>query len=255
MKNKYLNNLFISLGLLLLLVGCASHPTHSPENVHWSYDGDTGPNQWGGLCDEYCLADEGKAQSPVDLTQGDTHTESLGFDYKPSMLNLVNNGHTIQQNMSGGSFTIDGEAYKFLQFHFHSASEHTVAGKRYDMEIHLVHQNDEGEYAVLGVLLEEGEENAFLKSFFDDLPTQADQVVKSDEVMLDVSELFPENSPLFTYWGSLTTPPCTEGVHWYIFQKPVTLSTAQLKSFRDIYQGNFRPVRDLNDRKIEMVQP
>ncbi|MDF3127637.1 carbonic anhydrase family protein [Kiritimatiellaeota bacterium B1221] len=255
MKNMLPEKFLVSVAILFFLGGCASHSPHGSESPHWSYEGASGPSHWGGLCDEYCLASEGKSQSPVDLTQGDVRRETLGFDYKPGTLNLVNNGHTIQQNMSDGALLIEDDTYKLIQFHFHSASEHTVAGKRFDMEIHLVHQNEAGEYAVLAVLLEEGEENSFLKTFFDVLPAEEGQVVKNDRVELNVAELFPKESSLFSYWGSLTTPPCTEGVHWYIFRKPVPLSAEQLKTFRSIYEGNFRPVRALNGRTIEIVTP
>lgn len=202
---------------------------------------------------EYKACAEGKTQSPIDLTNAvAAELGDIKFDYNASKLNVLNNGHTVQVNYDGGSsITVDGAQYNLLQFHFHTPSEHTVNGKYYGNEMHLVHKNDKGELAVVGVLIENGAENAAYKAIWSNLPKKADEK-KSVAVDINASELLPMEKDYFTYSGSLTTPPCSENVRWIVLQSPIQMSEAQIKEIQGIMHKNNRPVQKMHDRTLKM---
>jgi carbonic anhydrase len=170
------------------------------------------------------------------------------FHYKPSPLKIVNNGHTIQVNYAPGSYAeLGGKRYELAQFHFHSPSEHTVAGKHSEMEVHLVHRDSEGGLAVVGVLLRKGHEIAGLQGVWDHLP-QNEEETTVEGASVDASSLLPRHSEFYNYSGSLTTPPCSEGVAWYVMVEPVEVSVEQIGAFQAIVSANARPVQPLNGR-------
>ncbi|MBI5345479.1 MAG: carbonic anhydrase family protein, partial [Deltaproteobacteria bacterium] len=175
----------------------------------------------------------------------------IAFSYKKSTLNIVNNGHTIQVNYDkGSSIKVDGMDYELVQFHFHNPSEHTVSGKAFANEMHLVHRNAKGGLAVVGVLIEAGKEAASFKDIWANLPGKADEK-RSLHVTINADELLPKARTFYRYTGSLTTPPCSEGVTWLVLKTPVQMSEAQLKAFNDIFKVNNRPVQPVNDRQIK----
>ncbi|MEM1294592.1 MAG: carbonic anhydrase family protein [Verrucomicrobiota bacterium] len=228
-----------------------------PMGPKWSYEGKTGPKHWGDLSAAWIVAKEGKEQSPVDLaeTRSSSVLYPLNFSYRSAPLNLVNNGHTIQQNIApGSSIEVMGKVYSLKQFHFHSASEHTIDGRQLDLEMHLVHQAPDGQLLVVGILFEIGAENPFLAQFFGQLPTTAHESLAVSGFTLNPTEALPEDRSYYYYQGSLTTPPCTEGVQWYILRQPMQLSQGQLTAFRALYANNFRPVQPLNQRTIWETQ-
>ena len=144
--------------------------------------------------------------------------------------------------------TVEGKTYNLLQFHFHALSEHTVGGEYYAGEMHLVHQSDDGEYAVVGVLLTEGEENAAYAPVWDNLPTEEGELETIEGVTVNAADLLPADQAYYRYAGSFTTPPCTEGVKWFVISNPAMLSTAQMDAFEAIYDHNYRPVLPFNAR-------
>ena len=236
---------------------------HGGGAVHWGYGEDDGPAVWDGLSADYELCASGRQQSPVDLTataadaQGElaaVHEPArLSAVHQESGLNVVNNGHTIQVDHDKGSVLALGESsYELAQFHFHAPSEHTLDGKSYPMELHLVHQSSEGDLAVLGLLIGEGEHNPALESIWADLPDQAGEGSAHEQVTVHVDDLLPEHLDTYRYPGSLTTPPCSEGVSWLVALDPIELSAAQIGTFTAIFQGNNRPIQPLNDRSISV---
>lgn len=230
------------------------HYFHKEETRHaaeWGYQGETGPEHWGDLSPEYVLAKTGEHQSPIDISQATPESLSqIQFDYGPSQIDLVYNGHTVEEMEDHeSSITVDGKRFILQQFHFHSPSEHTVAGKHFDMEMHLVHKSDEGEIAVVGVLIEEGADNAAFDQVWNYLPS-AENRERKESVTVDAATLLPSDKNYFRYTGSFTTPPCTEDVLWMILKSPVELSPRQIATFRAIIDGNNRPVQPLNDREI-----
>ena len=221
------------------------------DEVHWGYEGPGSPEHWGSLNPAFAACASGTEQSPVDLT-GATVSDlsSLAFDYAPSPISIVNNGHTIQVDYAPGSgLVLDGVRYELLQFHLHHGSEHTVDGARFPLELHLVHRNTSGALAVVGVLFEAGSANETLTPLWSQLPAEAGPATSvAGEV--DAAALLPERRTTWRYPGSLTTPPCTEGVSWIVMTEPVALSAEQIEAFGAIFPNNARPVQPLNERAV-----
>ena len=213
----------------------------------WAYDGDATPDTWS-TCFSECA---GQSQSPIAITgePADQEMTAMITDYAATPIQLTNNGRNIELTYQAGStIKFNNVDYELQQFHFHTASEHTVNGTQFPMETHLVHQNSSGELLVLSVVYEEGNENAFLKNFSDNLPNTGEVFNSPDEV--NVTDLIPTTGGYFTYSGSLTTPPCSEGVIWLVMKETVKASSEQLDNFTNILQNNFRPTQALNGRVI-----
>ena len=215
--------------------------------VHWGYEGEMGPENWG---KEFPTCGKGKSQSPLNIKGP---FEKVRFnvvpDYKPGPLKIINNGHTIQVNVVPGSkLRIDGKAFDLLQYHFHRPSEEHINGKPSAMVIHFVHKNDSGELAVLGVLLQEGNENPGIKTLWSYAPPKEGPEVAPDNVAFNPTNLLPREMEFFHYDGSLTTPPCTEKVKFFILKSQVNISKDQITQFP--FKMNARPIQALNDRKI-----
>jgi carbonic anhydrase len=228
------------------------HKEEKPHAAAWGYSGDTGPSHWGELDGRYSLAKTGQQQSPIDLTNAIKETlPTIQFDYFPSKIDLVYNGHTVEEiEDKASSITVDGDQFVLQQFHFHSPSEHTIDGKHSDMEMHLVHKSEDGRIAVIGVMINSGSDNAAYDAVWNYLPSATNRERK-EAVQIDASTLLPESRDYFRYSGSFTTPPCTEGVLWMVLQNDVELSQNQIDRFRKIIDANNRPVQPLNDRQID----
>jgi carbonic anhydrase len=206
-----------------------------------------GPERWG---KEFPTCAKGKSQSPLDIRGPFVKTRTVvTADYKEGPLKLLNNGHTIQVNANPGSkLRIDGVAYDLLQFHFHRPSEEKIDGKPMAMVAHFVHKSKAGKLAVIGVLLKEGKDNDAINVLWDNAPAKEGPEVKLDKISFDPGKLIPSALTHYAYEGSLTTPPCTEGVNFYILKTPVDISKAQVAKFP--FKMNARPVQPLNGRKI-----
>jgi len=222
---------------------------------HWEYVGEVGPVAWGSLAPEFAVCGTGQNQSPIDLQRVYTGSEPrLQFDYRPSKLRIVNNGHTIQVNYDPGSFLrIDKRSYELVQFHFHLPSEHTLKGQPFDMELHLVHKNAEGILAVVGVFLQRGAVSEGLQEVWEHLPGMAGEERSYQTVMVNAADLLPGNASYFLYSGSLTTPPCSEGVRWHVMATPLEFSEAQYIAFKRLFALNARPVQPLRERFVIQV--
>ena len=222
-------------------------------SAHWSYEGETGPEFWGSLDPDYAACSEGMEQSPVDvITDAPVNPDDVAYAYSETTLNIVNNGHAIQVNVDEGSSTaeVDGTSYALEQLHFHSPSEHTVAGENMAMEMHLVHHDAEGNSAVISALLVEGAENPAFAPIWENMPVEEDDPVTIEGVAVNPDDLLPEDRSYYHYMGSLTTPACTEGVNWHVLTTPVELSADQLAAFRAIHDGTNRPIQPMNDREF-----
>ncbi|MDE0220468.1 MAG: carbonic anhydrase family protein [Spirochaetaceae bacterium] len=218
----------------------------------WSYEGDRGPACWWSLDEAFSACADGAEQSPIDLAKGVAYGDypAVEFDYVPRAATVVNTGRTIQVNVDRGSgITVGATRCELLQFHFHHASEHTVGGARSPMELHLVHAGDAGDLAVVAVLLRHGAANETLAPIWANLPREAGSAAAlPGEVR--AADLLPQTRAAWRYRGSLTTPPCTEGVSWIVMTEPVTLSAAQIAAFGALYPRNFRPVQPLGRRTL-----
>lgn len=230
--------------------------THAEETVsaheapHWTYEGSTGPESWAGLDAAFSACEAGTEQSPIDVNPAGTW--ALGLDdvtihWSPVELEMINNGHTIQANVPPGNTTVfDGTTYDLLQFHFHKPSEHTVTHEAFPMELHFVHADSHGNLAVLGALLEAGPANEAFDVLWAAQPADGESIVIGEP--FDMTTLLPADLSRYRYSGSLTTPPCSEGVNWNVLASPVFLSELQIEEF--VYDGNARPVQAINDRQV-----
>lgn len=220
--------------------------------THWDYTGSVGPDAWGRMRPEYDKCATGNRQSPIDIRGGiAVDLEPIKFDYRPSAFSVIDNGHTVQVNVEpGNSITITGRRYELLQFHFHRPSEERIDGRQYDMVAHLVHKGVDGRLAVVAVLLDRGSAQAIVQSVWNNLPLE-----KGDEVhagtRIDLSQLLPEDKRYYTYMGSLTTPPCSEGVLWMVMKQPVPVSAEQVAIFARLYPMNARPIQQADGRLIK----
>ncbi len=219
---------------------------------HWSYQGHDGPSHWGDLDPLYELCKTGARQSPIDIIGAARNAalRPLAVDYRSTSVKVTNNGHAIQVDCDEGSVLhVEGRDFALLQFHFHSPSEHWVDGKPFAMESHFVHQDADGNLVVIGVLMVEGRENPALAKFWDYMP-MLERSVDTD-VTIQVSDLLPKEPRYHTYEGSLTTPPCSEDVLWFVMKTPLEVSKKQVEAFLAAIGENARPVQPRNDRVIE----
>ena len=224
--------------------------------VNWGYTGDIGPAQWGDLSPAFAACKLGESQSPIDLADApNVRPHELEFRYAAAPLEIANNGHTIQVNYAPGSTLIDGgKEFALVQFHFHRLSEHTVSGQPTAMELHLVHQDAAGGLAVVGVLLTSGRHNRSLDQVWTNMPTGTDEKRVVAGATVNAAELLPADLSYFSYMGSLTTPPCSEDVRWYVLRDLVEVSPAQIERFAVLYPDNARPTQPLNGRVVSYSQ-
>lgn len=227
-------------------------PAAGGHASHWAYEGPGGPEHWGDLKSEYRACGAGRQQSPIDVDNaGAARMTPISFHYKVSVIELVNNGHTVQANYGKGSYiTVGNERFDLLQFHFHTPSEHKVAGRSFPMEIHFVHRNAQGRLAVVGVLIAAGEASLAAREIWDRLPAAAHSKSSDAHALINPRDLMPSEGRYFRYSGSLTTPPCSEQVDWYVLQQPMTFSIEQIGRIRGIMGMNARPVQARNGRYL-----
>jgi carbonic anhydrase len=215
--------------------------------VNWGYEGAMGPESWG---NDFPTCARGKAQAPLNI-KGPFEKALFNVtpDYKNGPLKIINNGHTIQVNVPPGSkLRIDSQPFELVQFHFHRPSEEQINGKPSAMVAHFVHKNSEGRLAVLGVLLKEGNENPGIKTLWTHAPAKEGPEVSPEGVSFNPANLLPREYEFYSYEGSLTTPPCTEGVRFFILKSQVNISREQVEAFP--FKKNARPVQPQNGRAI-----
>ena len=228
----------------------------------WHYEGAEGPEHWGTLSPKFATCGSGRSQSPIDIANpvSGSAAAPLKPQFPPSILrvahhehvaDVINNGHTIQINYAGAdTLTIANDTYALAQFHFHSPSEHTVNGKHSPMEMHLVHKAAGGKLAVVGVLIDEGAHNKAFEPVWANLPKQQGEKTHYPAVTLEVEDLLPSVRTSYRYDGSLTTPPCSEGVSWIVMSTPISLSAGQIRAFTELIHDNNRPPQPLNGRGV-----
>ncbi len=226
--------------------------------VHWSYEGNNGPQAWGQLKPDFNLCASGKRQSPINIEDSATlqgPAEPIMFAYAPSGASVLNNGHTIQIDVAGDNrIVVRGTEFKLLQFHFHHPSEERVNYQSFAMVAHLVHRSAEGQLAVVAVLLDPGAANPLVNKVWTYMPLEANDRVRMPQGLLELNELLPKDQRYYQFMGSLTTPPCSEGVLWMVLKQPVTVSREQLRLFTQLFPNNARPVQQVNGRAIRSAQ-
>jgi len=219
---------------------------------NWGYQGDNGPLSWGKLSPANTKCESGERQSPIDIRDGiRVDLDPIVFDYRPSGFNVVDNGHTIVVNVGAGNYiTVMGHNYELVQFHFHKPSEERVNGRGFEMVVHLVHKDADGKFAIIAVLIERGKAQSAIQQVWNNLPLEKNQP-QDALTALDINQILPVKRDYYTYMGSLTTPPCTEGVLWMVMKEPIELSPEQLAIFNHLYPMNARPIQKSSGRLIK----
>ena len=225
---------------------------HATHVAHWSYGGEGGPAEWGKLRPDFSTCAKGQRQSPIDIRGGvKVDLEPIKFNYRATGFNVLDNGHTVQANLGyGNSIEVAGRRYDLVQFHFHRPSEERINGRQFDMVAHLVHKDPEGRLAVVAVLMDQGKQHPMVQLVWNSLPLEKNDELQSP-VPLDMNLLLPEDRRYYTYMGSLTTPPCSEGVLWLVLKQPAQLSAEQLAVFTKLYPMNARPIQQASGRMVK----
>ena len=252
MDSRVLRNIALLtsiLGLLVLPTFSAAQESRPP---HWSYSGSDDPKHWGKLDPSYSACSLGHTESPINITHAKpADLPALKLDYRAVALNIIDNGHTIEVNyVPGSTLTVGDKTYTLKQFHFHHPSEEHVNGKRFPLAVHLVHSDPDGHLAVVAVLFEEGTANPLIDALWKNIPSEKEKAQDVPAVSVRAQDLLPSEHGYFTFSGSLTTPPCTEGVTWYVLKSHATVSAAQIETFAKIYPKNARPIQPTNGRDI-----
>jgi len=263
-----------------LLASCNSKPTETAEQTtgtdtvkaapvsarpaHWGYAGDDGPTSWSTLNPAYALCGTGKGQSPINIVKTDAKgganwkldykTTSLRIAHNEHMDDIIDNGHTIQVTVDEGStFSFGDKTYNLKQFHFHTPSEHTVDGKNMPMEMHMVHQSDDGSLAVVSALFKVGKvANENFSKIIANLPNAKGESKHITDVKLELKVHLPKDNYDYHYTGSLTTPPCSENVQWLVLRDMVSLTADQITAFSSRIGPNNRPTQPLNSRTVSV---
>ena len=238
------------LAFTLLSTALAYVQVH--KSGHWSYDGDEGPSHWGDLNPDFAPCKNGHHQSPIDIRDPQkADLPPIRFDYKPSPLHIIDNGHTIMINYApGSSIRVGDKQYTLKQFHFHRPSEEKINGKTYEMVVHLVHADQDGNLAVVAILLENGKNNPLIKELWNDLPKEKEKEERLDTITINALNLLPADPSYYTFSGSLTTPPCSENVTWFVLKHPVTVTGEEIEQFAKLYRHDARPTQPLYDRVV-----
>ena len=249
----YLFPLFVSFGLISsAYLWPSQDDEHSPEGEPaFNYSGNSGPEYWGDLDPSFDPCGSGQNQSPINIECArEVDLPNIEFNYQLSKINLVNNGSTVQANFDQGScIDIEGEKFELQQLHFHAPSEHKFKGESFPVELHLVHNNKAHQLAVIGIMLVEGIKSAPINSILKRLPAESGAEIEIEE-LFNAADLLPVIKTTYRYSGSLTTPPCTEGVRWFVMTQPVEISAQQITAFEQVYYGNNRPLQPLNNREV-----
>lgn len=238
--------------LVILLALTATLPAMATPTPHWAYEGQGSPDHWGELSEQFQTCKNGQFQSPIDIKNlVNAKLPPLEINFHTDTESIVNNGHTIQITVKDSDeFVLDLQDFKLMQFHFHTPGENHINGKGFPLEAHFVHANEQGELAVIAVMFEPGDKNPALDPLLAAIPPK----INETEVLkrsVDLAALFPSDKHYYRFSGSLTTPPCTEGVRWLVMKQTVTLSEDQLKQFQQqLKQSNNRPLQPLHGRVV-----
>ncbi len=245
-RRSVLRYLALSGAMACPLCAAAGRAAHAAEKGQsWDYEGAQGPQHWGSLNEDYAACSAGRQQSPIDLTGAvPADLADTPVSYRAMPLKILNNGHSVQCNAAPGShLMLDGTKYDLLQFHFHHPSEHAIDGRRFGMEAHFVHKSEAGTISVLGVMIASGAANKALAPVFDHLPMKPAEEREVSGVKVEPAAILPDDRRMFRYFGSLTTPPCSEGVNWIVLKTPVEASPEQIGKFAEAFPGNARPLQ------------
>lgn len=249
----------ITLGLLILALVAQPAGPRAQWKTAWSYEGPNGPEHWGDLDRDYSTCGIGKEQSPIDIRNPrKARLPALRFDYRSGPLKIINNGYTaVRVNYSPGNgnlLFVGDQRYELTQFHFHHPSEESIDGKQYDMVAHLMHKSSDGKIVGVAILLEAGRSNALVQQLWKFMPKTPGKDESIEGVEINPAGMLPRDTSYYTYMGSLTAPPCTEGVTWFVLKAPVNISAEEISAFAALYPHDVRPLQPLNGRVVQQSQ-
>ena len=252
MKTNYLTQTITALLFTVIIVSCTEEGKIEKQSAEWDYENPNWQNNGYTDCG-------GRVQTPINILTANTIQSSqlsdVIFNYNPFNMKIVDNGHTVQviaDNTITNSISIDGVTYNFLQFHYHTHSEHEINGITDQMEIHLVHQDPiTSNLAVIGLMINatSATDNTFIQSYLQNFPSE-EYVEVATSTSLNLNALLPTNRNYYTYTGSLTTPPCSQGLKWIILKEKIAISLNQLNGFQERHDINARPIQPLNGRIV-----
>ena len=239
-------------------VATKAKPAPRRELPPWGYEGEGGPEHWAALNPDNALCAAGKRQSPIDIKDTlKVDLEKIRFEYQPSAFSVIDDGRTVRVDVSAGNaITVMGRRYELQQFHFHRPAEERLGGRQFDMVVHLVHKDAEGHLAIVAVLLDrdlDDKTQPVIQQVWNNLPLEQNQPLAAS-MPLDPRQLLPEDRSYYTYMGSLTEPPCTEGVLWMVMRQPVLLTKDQIAIFAKLHPMNARPIQPSSGRWIKESQ-
>lgn len=251
-------NLFLGIAAAMIFLSAAAYSAGLADEhgscPAWSYSGDNGPAHWGDLCPDYAMCKTGKSQAPLDIVNPQqADLPPIHLNSRPAPLNLVNNGHTIRQDFAPGNgnvLIIGDKKYELQQFHFHHPSEETLDGKHWAMTAHLVYTNGEGNIAVLTIEVKEGRPNQLISLLWSHLPKEMNTPNNTSAIEVNTIQLVPAKLSYYQYKGSLTIPPCPEGLTFLVLDTPMEFSKTQIEKFAQLYPDNARPTQPLNGRMV-----
>jgi carbonic anhydrase len=249
------------IALVLLIVALVSLPAgpRAQWKTRWSYEGTRGPEHWGDLDPGYAACKIGKEQSPIDIRNAKkAQLPAIRFEYKSGSLKIINNGYTavrVDYAPGNGNFLFVGDQrYELTQFHFHHPSEESIQGQRFDMVAHLMHESSDGKIAGVAVLLKAGSANTTVRQLWEQMPKTPGKEEVIAGVEVNPTGLLPRDTSYYTYMGSLTAPPCTEGVTWFVLRTPMDISAEEISAFVALYPHDVRPPQPLNGRVVKESQ-
>lgn len=236
----------------ILFIGLVASTSAFSKSQVWSYAGPTGPDHWAELSPDYGVCGSGRMQSPINIEAASiADLPALETHYLTGPATISHKGHTLEvRSDTEGRVILGADTYNFVQMHFHAPSEEQIKGRDYPLVAHLVHRNQKGELAVIAILFKEGAENPALVPVFAAIPARKGEALALGG--LNIAHLFPAQRDYYAYMGSLTVPPCTEGVRWQVLKTPVELSKAQLKTYQLLFPTNARPVQPTNARTVKV---
>ena len=240
------------VSMLVLVCASTAFVSHASEgDIHWAYEGEHGPEHWGELTPDFVQCRVGVNQSPIDIVDTiEADLPPLVLNYTTETVDLINNGHTAQMNVAPGSYLrVEGEEFELLQFHIHAPSEHWIDGEQFFLEVHFVHQNARGELAVVAVLYSEGEDPVNLARYIALIPREVNKPIPF-RVQLGELEVSSVVKEYYRYNGSLTTPPCSEGVRWYVLKEVLTVSKKRRDIFNELIGDDARGPQPINSRPV-----
>ncbi len=250
---KYTVIIAAVLGIAYVVKGVVIDKSDQSEDmISWAYEGPGAPEHWGTLSNKYIDCKVSGMQSPINIVEAEeADLPPLALNYKAVPLRIVDTGYSILVDYDAGEMQVGDEVFKVVQFHFHTPGEHAINGQGGPLEMHIIHHKEDGSLGVLGIIMHEGKHNDEMQKIVSHLPHKLQEGLEYKKVKIDAKKLLPASKRYYSFTGSLTIPPCAEGVKWHLLHDPVEISKEQIDAISNFYT-NSRPLQDVNGRSIQL---